>query len=298
MNVLIAGSAGFLGHHLVETLLKRGDTVHGVDNFTTSTGEKTKELVKKHKTFTFNRMDALGLSSVERYEVVYNCAAQPRMEHVRKHPQETLKANVGLVAHVGGLCKRDGVPLVHCSSSSVYGFSHTAVERPICEYDLKVPANTYGIQKLLAESILYDLKPEAILLRFFNVYGPGQPDDSPYTGVITKFLKQKQDGVPLTIFGDGTQERDFTFVDDAVNALVNAGERLANVRNIGVRAYNIGSGKSWSVKEIAEAIGGEITFQPRREGDVKKTCADVTLAENEIFLNLSDMTPIRWVKSL
>lgn len=275
MKFLVAGSLGFIASHLVWQLEGEGHSVTGYD------------LKMLRDAFSIN--DNL----VSHYDAIFNCAALPRMQFVKENPEETLKANVQLVAHLAKLCKVANVPLIHCSSSSVYGFGHSG--HGVFEEEYPMPANSYGFQKALAESIIQDIQPNAALLRFFNVYGEGQPDDSPYTGVITKFLKQHREGKPLTVFGDGSQQRDYTYVKDIVRGMIKAYEYVS--KNPGVHTFNLGSGKPFSVKELAEAVGGELEFLPAREGDVPRTKAVITKARKDLGWEPSDMTPITYIKS-
>lgn len=282
MKTVVVGAAGFIGSHVVDRLLADGHEVWGFDDLSTGKHEK---LYKKHPQYHPSRVDGrqVGLAG-SKVNAVFNCAAQPRMQHVKENPESTLDANVKLVAHLTKQCKAYKKPLIHCSSSSVYGHSHNMLGDPEDDYDISwsengipeyaplTPANSYGFQKALAESIIWDIQPNTVMLRFFNVYGEGQPDDSPYTGVITKFLKQKREGQTLTMYGDGNQERDFTYIEDVVDAMIKAYEFIKNTE--GVYTFNIGSGNPVSINDIAEAVGGDKEYLEARKGDVSRTCSN------------------------
>lgn len=281
----VIGAAGFIGSNLVDRLLYDGHTVWGFDNLSTGIPAN---LEKKHPKFYPVKADArsIGLQK-SKVKGVFNCAAEPRMQWVKENPERTLDANVKLVAHLARQCEKYKKVLVHCSSSSVYGHAHDidwSDNSGIREDDIHLmPANTYGFQKALAESVINDLSNttlHASMLRFFNVYGEGQQDDSDYTGVITKFLKLKKEGKPLTIFGDGTQERDFTYVQDVVSAMIQAYEFSS--KNPGIHTFNIGSSLPVSVQAIAEAVGGSIEYLQARPGDVQKTKADIEKARKDL----------------
>lgn len=298
---LIVGGAGFIGSHLVQELIYRGYEVWVADDKSTCSEENYQKIKNILPVENLRDIDGL-LVDPKGIDAIFNCAAQPRMQWVKEQPIATMTANVLLPAHLAQQAKKYGIPLIHCSSSSVYGSSHTIESgwsdwtEGIYEDAVMSPTNSYGFQKALAESTIQDINPNAVMLRFFNVYGEGQPDDSPYTGVITKFLKQKREGKPLTIFGEGSQERDFTYVKDVVDAMIKSYEYLGE--NTGVYTFNIGSGNPTSVRDIAEAISGDIEYVEARNGDVSRTKANTQKAREALGWEHSDMTPIKYIKSL
>lgn len=306
MKIFVAGGAGFIGHHLVKELIYAGHDVYVADDKSTCSDENFNEIKNILPKQNLYERDAQNVD-YQLMDAIINCAAQPRMQWVQEQPIKTLKANVELVAYLALQAKKYNIPLVHCSSSSVYGHSHEQVTRvtypeAIEETAKLQPTNSYGFQKALAESIIRDVNPNAVMLRFFNVYGEGQPDDSPYTGVITKFLKQKKEGKKLTIFGDGSQQRDFTYVKDVVDAIIKSYEFLRGTQtqtpHTGVHVYNVASGNPCSIKDIALAVGGDIIYMENRQGDVQRTRGSIEKAKEDLGWMPSDMTPIKYIKSL
>lgn len=202
---------------------------------------------------------------------VFHLAAQPSIPISIQEPQRTNDINVNqtlslLVAARDAKVKK----LVFSSSSSVYGGQD---HYPSSETDRVVPLTPYALQKLTSEMYceifrtIYGLP--TVSLRYFNVFGEEQRADNPYTGVLTKFMRMRNRGEPLTIFGDGTQTRDFTYVEDVVDANLMTAES-------GEGVYNVGTGKNYSINEIAQAIGGELTYMPARPGDPMTSLADNT----------------------
>lgn len=291
-KAICTGGAGFIGHHLVDRLLDEGWEVWNFDNLSTGRRDNLYRFsVNKNYHPVFIDGHRLSLQQLDA-DVVFNCAAEPRMQRVQQNPQSTLAANVSLVVHLAKQCKAFKKPLIHCSSSSVYGYSHNKGE--VREELVISPTNTYGFQKALAESIIQDVQSNAVMLRFFNVYGEGQPNGSPYTGVITKFLKQHREGKPITIYGDGTQERDFTSARDVVDAIIKSYEYIT--KNAGVHTFNIGSAHPVSVYQIARAIGGDIEYMEARQGDVQKTRANIEKARKDLGWEPKGNV-LGWVKS-
>lgn len=304
MNAIVVGGAGFIGHHLVKRLLGEGWDVVIVDNLHSGKSERMK-LVQARRAILMNGMN-ITKELVKKADVVFNmAAARPNWEFVMKYPEQTVEANVALPGHLARLCVEAKIPLIHSSSSSVYGWSHDFAwserqfrgENPgVSEEDDLIPANTYGFQKATADSIIEDLQPKACLLRYFNVYGPGQDPKSRYTGVITKFLEQKRNRKKLTVYGTGQQSRDFTFVFDVVDAIMLAYKYAK--RRKGVHTFNIGSGKPASVIDIANTISpeGEFDFRPNPPGDVQCTKANTSKAQNALGWKPSEMTVFQFIE--
>ena len=277
MKILVTGGAGFIGSHLVDGLIERGHKVVVIDNL--STGKK-ENVNKKAK---FYKIDICSpkikeIFKKEKPEVVFHLAALPRVPLSVKDPVLTSKVNIlGTVnifkASVDFKVKR----IIFASSSSVYGDQK---KLPLREDMIPNPISPYGLQKLVCEqfaklfSNLY--KIPIVSLRYFNVYGPRVDFDSQYSLVIGKFLKQKAEGKPLTIYGNGNQTRSFCYVDDVVEANILA---MKSKKIKGGEVINIGSEKSYSVNYLAKLIGGKVKYLPPRPGDVLHTKADITLAK-------------------
>ena len=269
-KVIVTGSCGFIGHHLVKFLMDLGYYVIGIDNLTTGRKEY-KDLADK-----FIQADIREELDFSDIKYVFHTAAQPSIPISIENPVLTHDINVGGTLNVLMAAKKAGVKkVVYSSSSSVYGDQETY---PTSEKTTLYPLTPYGAQKLAAEYYCevfrHTYQLQRVSLRYFNVFGEEQREDNPYTGVITKFLRLKKEGQPLTIYGDGEQKRDFTYVGDIVRANVLAAEK-------GEGVYNVGTGKSYSVNQVAEAIGGETIHTPPRVGDPL-----LSLADNEKIKNL------------
>lgn len=268
-NVLVTGSCGFIGHHLVRELKRRGYRVTGLDDL--SNGDK--KYAHEADDFMCAKVSYVTPALLRKFKYVFHLAALPRVPYSIEYPWLTHDANVNetlhlLIAAVYGARNGDLKKVVYSSSSSVYGAQTTFPSRE----DLPtVPISPYAAQKLAGENYaevfrkVYGLPTAS--LRYFNVYGEEQKADNPYTGVITRFLDLKEQGKPLTVYGSGEQKRDFTYVGDVVEANILAAEQ-------GEGVYNVGTGTNHSIVDIAGAIGGDITFGPAREGDPPLSLAD------------------------
>jgi len=277
MKIVVTGGAGFIGSHLVDRLIKEGHKVIVVDNL--STGKK-ENLNKKAK---FYKIDICSpkipqIFKKEKSEIIFHLAALPRVPLSVEKPVLTSKVNIlGTVNIFKSAIDSGAKRIIFASSSSVYGDQK---KLPLKESMAPNPISPYGLQKLVCEQFaklftnLY--KVPIISLRYFNVYGPRIDFKSDYSLVIGKFLKQKIEGKPLTIFGDGEQTRGFCYVEDVVEANILA---MKSKRLKGGEVINIGSPKSYSINYLAKSIGGEKVYLPPRAGDPKHTKADITLAK-------------------
>lgn len=264
-NVLVTGSCGFIGHHLVRRLKSMGCEVTGVDNL--SNGDE--KYVKDCSTFLLKDINDVTPEDMEGIDTVFHLAALPRVPFSILNPRETHEANANGTLNLLLAARDAGVKkFVYSSSSAVYGNPDVF---PSHEDLPTKPLSPYAVQKLTGELYaevfrgVYELPTAS--LRYFNVFGEEQPADNPYTGVVTKFLDYKKSGRPLTIFGDGKQQRDFTYVGDIVTANIMAAEK-------GIGVYNVGTGKNTSILEVAEAVGGELEYLPERPGDPVLSQAD------------------------
>ncbi|XOB42177.1 MAG: NAD-dependent epimerase/dehydratase family protein [Candidatus Nealsonbacteria bacterium] len=276
-KILVTGGAGFIGSNLVDKLIEKDHKVIVIDNL--STGKK-ENLNPKAKFFNLDLRDFEKIKPIfEGVDFVFHLAALPRVPLSVAKPRETNEINITatlntLVAAKDAKVKR----FVYSSSSSVYGIGN---DLPLKENMTPSPISPYALQKYVGElycrifsSDLYNLP--TVSLRYFNVYGPRQPEEGSYVPVIGLFLTQKKKGLPLTITEDGEQTRDFTHVVDVVNANILAMESDKVGKG---EAINIGAGKNCTVNEIAELVGGEIKYIPARLGDIRDTLADISLAK-------------------
>ena len=289
MNVLITGAAGFIGSHLAETLLDRGARVTGLDCFTDYYPRPVKEanLAALHgrEGFRFvesSIQDADLPSLLTGVTHVFHLAAQAgvRKSWGRDFTVYTVNNIDATQMLLESLVGRSIEKLVYASSSSVYGDDAPI---PMHEQVLPRPLSPYGVTKLAAEQLCHLYATNhgvpATAVRYFTVYGPRQRPDMGFH----RFLKAAMTGAPITVYGDGNQTRDFTFVGDAVAATI-----LAAERGVPGRAYNIGGGARVSVNEmldlIARIVGRplDVRREATQKGDMRDTYADTTLARTEL----------------
>lgn len=272
---VVTGGAGFIGSNLIEALVARGDDVHVIDNLS---GGKRENV---HPGAVFHELDVCDYAAIAPIiagaDTVFHLAALPRVQYSIEHPLETNEANVAGTLAVLTAAKDGGVRrIVYSASSSAYGDQETM---PLEETMSAHPLSPYGLQKYIGElycrvfSEVYGLP--TVSLRYFNVYGKNQDPEGAYALVIGKFLKQRRDGVPITITGDGEQTRDFTHVRDVVRANILASESPKVGKG---EVMNIGAGRNCSVNKLAELIGGpSVHVESRLEP--KHTLADTTRAK-------------------
>ena len=260
MKYLVTGGAGFIGGNLVEQLLEDGHEVIVVDDL--STGSRDKLPSNAHfQCFDISKKSwpqAL-ISLLRGVDTVFHMAAAARVQPSIQKPLDYHNVNVNgtlnllIAAHDAGVRR-----FVYSASSSAYGETNVL---PTHEDLPTNPLSPYGLQKLIGEqycklfSKVYEL--ETVSLRYFNVYGEGMDVSGAYSLAIGKFGKQMQEGLPITIWGDGEQRRDFTYVKDVVRANILA----ASSENVGAgEVINIGNGDNRSINEVAEMFGGEVEF--------------------------------------
>ncbi len=277
MKTLITGGAGFIGGHLVDRLIKEGHKAAVIDNLSTGKKENLNPKADFHNLdiCDFNRIRPL----FKDVEFVFHLAAVPRVPVSVKDPVGTAKSNIlGTVnvfkAAIDARVKR----VIFASSSSVYGNQENL---PLKEDMKPNPLSPYALQKLVGEQFanlftkLY--KIPIVCLRCFNVYGPRIDFNSDYSLVIGKFLRQKAQDKPLTIFGDGEQTRGFCYIDDVVEANIKAAQ---SEKLKGGEVINIGSEKSHSINYLAKIISGEVQYLAPRLGDIRHTKADLARAKD------------------
>ncbi len=274
---LVTGGAGFIGSHLVDALLKRGDAVRVADNL--SSGKRANlpndiDLVEGDLAD-----DGVAGRAVQGCDYVLHQAAVPSVPRSVNDPVGTNRANVDATLQVLVAARDAGVKrVVFAGSSSEYGNSQVMPKRE----DMRpAPMTPYALQKWTGEQYcsmftsLYGL--ETVSIRYFNVFGPRQAPDSPYSGVISLFIKAFLSGQAPLIHGDGRQTRDFTYVTNVVDGVL----RAATTPGVSGEYINVATGGRVSLLELARALqlitGTNITptFGPPREGDVKDSQADI-----------------------
>ena len=282
MNFAVTGAAGFIGGHLVKALIKLGDSVVAIDNLIRGNMNNLEEVKSKIDFFKVDILDYEKLSDIlQNVEGVFHQAALGSVPQSFKEPEKYHQVNAIGTENILKLAKKFGFKVVYASSSSIYG---NQTNFPINESAEKRPLNPYGVSKLEAEKIATNyakIGVDVIGLRYFNVFGIGQNPN--YAGVIPKFLEYLSQRKPPIIYGDGTQVRNFTFVDDVVDANI-----LAMESDVKHAFINIATGATTSIKELAEilikmsGLSLEPEYDQPRKGDIKKSQADTQLAKKLI----------------
>jgi len=259
-RVLVTGGAGFIGGTVVKRLVDSGVEVTVLDDLSTGRAEAVAGAATLvHGSVTeFDTVRNL----VARHSRVFHLAARGIVASTR-NPREDFETNVAGTLNVLLAAREFGIErLVHASSASIYGNPRTV---PINEDDLFVPLSPYAVSKLSGEQYclaFYEsyAVPVAVV-RYSNVYGPGQRPGNPYSGVVTKFMARALARRPLSIHGDGQQTRDFTFIEDAVDATLIAGEHPRAEGEV----FNVGTGIETSVAALAQAIGSVLGLRTEVE---------------------------------
>lgn len=289
-TVVVTGGAGFIGSHTVEQLLRQGCRVVVVDDF--SSGKRANlAAVKDNERLTVIEADVSdGLwgclaSYVQKHgpvQRVIHLAAQTSVVRSVESPLHDLRANYTSTMNIADFARRSGAKrLVFASSAAIYGDVETV---PVSESVPAAPLSPYGLHKLASEQCLrYHAvvhNVPASVFRFFNVYGPRQDPNSPYTGVISIFINRSLQNLPLTIFGDGGQTRDFVFVGDIARMLAKA----ALSDRLGFSLANLGTGNATSVTQLAKEVvrlcnsTSSISYGPARAGEIKHSLAAIDQA--------------------
>jgi nucleoside-diphosphate-sugar epimerase len=284
MRYLVTGGAGFIGSNTVDELVRRG---HGVVVLDDLSSGKEDNLAEVRSKITFMKGSIADIEVVQKAMVqadyVIHLAARTSVPRSVKDPVDTNRINVDgtlnvLVAARDNKVKR----VVFAASSSAYGDTPTL---PKSEDMQPLPISPYGVSKYVGELYAqtfgrcYGL--ENVSLRYFNIFGPRQDPDSPYSGVLSRFSTAFLDSIPPVVFGDGEQTRDFTYVDNAVQANILACE----APSASGRTFNIGTGHAVSLNQVLQMLQKasgktlETKYEPSREGDIRDSLADIRLAK-------------------
>jgi len=277
---LVTGGCGFIGSHIVDRLVGMGHKVIVVDDLSAPENEEfyynekatywKKDISKDDCSDYFNNVD-----------YVFHLAARSRIQPTIGSPGECFEVNVVGTQRVLEWARLNSVKkIVYSSTSSLYGQQNTIPFQP------NMPAsclNPYSMSKWMGEQVcklyfqLYGM--ECVTLRYFNVYGPREPLRGTYAPVIGLFKKQFRDGRKMTIVGDGEQRRDFTYIEDVVEANIKA-----SISSIPHGVYNIGTGKNYSILEIAKLINSQTGFEyiGERPAEVRETLADITKTQDDL----------------
>lgn len=280
-KVLVTGGAGFIGSHLVDALLGRGYTVTCIDNESANENEKF-YWNPGAKNIKADIRDTATWDLYQDIDVVFHLAARSRIQPTVNSPSECFSVNVIGTQSVLEASRLAGVKrFIYSASSSYYGH---ASKPPFVESAPMGCATPYSLSKWQGEELcafytkLYGLS--TVSLRYFNVYGPREPIKGQYAPVMGLFLRQRAEGVPMTIVGDGEQRRDFTHISDVVEANLQAmWAGLRDPKRI-VGPINIGTGRNFSINQLADMIGGERVHLPERIGETRHTLANCQLANH------------------
>lgn len=281
---LVTGGAGFIGSHIAEALVKRGDRVRVLDNLMTGKRENLAHLTGKIEFIEADIRDyAATRQAMEGVQVVFHEAAIPSVPRSVADPQLSHDVNVNGTFNVLMAARDAGVKrLVFAASSSAYGDTEVL---PKTETMMPNPLSPYAAAKLVGElycqtfTRVYNL--ETVALRYFNVFGPRQDPTSPYSGVISKFVTSLLNNQAPTIFGDGEQSRDFTYIANVVDANL----RAAEAQEANGQVMNLGIGQRITLnqlfEELQKIIGTNLhpDYKDTRAGDVRHSLADIARAE-------------------
>ncbi|HEV2274703.1 MAG TPA: SDR family oxidoreductase [Acidobacteriaceae bacterium] len=282
---LITGIAGFIGSSLAMALVERGDEVRGVDNFLTGKRANLQGFLDRIDFREADLRDAQAVrEACEGVDYVLHQGALPSVPLSVKEPEPSHRCNVDGTFHVLEGARAANVKrVIYAASSSAYGDQPVLPSRETLR---PMPISPYAVQKLAGEYYLssywqvYGL--ETVSLRYFNIFGPRQAADSPYSGVLAKFIRQMLAGERPTIFGTGRQGRDFTYVDNVVSANLLA--CAAPAEKVAGKVFNIACGGQHTLSEIYRTLAGIIGFdgeplyEPPRNGDILNSQADITAA--------------------
>lgn len=284
---LVTGGAGFIGSHLVETLIAQGRRVRVLDNFSTGLRDNLAGIRPAPETAEADLGEPAAVdAAMAGVNLVYHLGAVASVQRSVEQPTYSHKICATGTLHVLDAARRAGVRrVVYAASSSAYGGVVGDVQR---ETDPMRPLSPYAAAKLCGEMYMsafaasYGL--ETVSLRFFNIFGPRQRDDSPYTGVIALFASAMSQGRTPTVHGDGLQSRDFTYVANVVQALMKAAE----APGVSGKTYNIGTGRSITVLDLVTQLNRLLgtSFVPKhgpaRAGDVRHSRADISTARRDL----------------
>src|SRR5207248_1443350 len=288
-SYLITGVAGFIGSSIARGLLAQGDSVRGIDNLSTGKPENVAEILGQ---IDFREADLLDLDAVREacrgVDYVFHEAAIPSVPKSVLDPLGSNRANVDGTVHLLITARDAKVKrVVYAASSSAYGDTPTL---PKHEGMPPNPISPYAVAKLTGEYYMksfyrcYGL--ETVCLRYFNIFGPRQDPSSPYSGVLAKFITLMLKGEQPSIFGDGSQSRDFTYIDNVVSANLLAAK--APTEQVAGQVFNVATGTRFDLNQTFQLLknivgySGEVKYGAERAGDVKHSLADLSRTEKQL----------------
>jgi len=286
---LVTGVAGFIGSAIARALLGHGHQVSGLDDFSTGKRENIAELKGRLDFHEVSLLDPAAIAAAcQSVDCIFHEAAVPSVPKSVAEPKFTNSVNIEGTLNLLLAARDAGVKrVVYAASSSAYGESPVLPKR---EDMIPRPISPYAVQKLAGEhymqvfSAVYGL--ETVSLRYFNIFGPRQDANSQYSAVLAKFITLMLSNQSPTIFGDGEQSRDFTYVDNAVQANLLAAQ--APREEVSGRTFNVATGVRFTLNQTYEMLQRIIGFQapatyaPARTGDVKHSLADISLAQRHL----------------
>jgi UDP-glucose 4-epimerase len=287
MRALVTGGAGFIGSHIAHRLLREGYEVVVLDNLSTGSRKNLAAIAERVRLVEGDVRDpATVRDCVAGCEVVFHEAAIVSVPYSVEHPQESHDVNIqGTINVLQAARDAKARRVVFASSAAIYGEEPTL---PKVETMCPEPISPYGVEKITGEHYLRTWSKlfgvETVALRYFNVFGPRQDPRSPYSGVISIFVDRILGGRPITFFGDGSQCRDFVYVDNVVDANLLAATRPG----VSGRAFNVACGKRTTLGELASLIESaagrnvERSFAEPRAGDIRESVAEIARARAEL----------------
>ena len=296
-NCLVTGGCGFIGSHIVDKLVSLGHSVKVIDDESASENEQ----FYYNKGAHYYKLDiskddcspVFGGVNGQPIDYVFHLAARSRIQPTIGSPNECFEVNVVGTQRVLEWSRLNSVKrIIYSGTSSLYGHQNQIPFAPNMPADC---LNPYSMSKWMGEQVcklysqLYNVP--SIVLRYFNVYGPREPIKGEYAPVVGLFKRQSSNNKPMTIVSPGSQRRDFTYIDDVVDANICA--MNSSTVDIPYKVYNVGTGKNYSMIEISDMIGGEKKIIPSRPAEVKETLADIESTMRDLGWfprhNLEDM---------
>ena len=265
MKILVTGGAGFIGTNLIKRLLKKGHDVSSIDNYSTGLKSNHQEECEYKEANIYN-FDWRN----EYYDVVFHMAAIARIQPSFKNPIEYFNTNANGTMQLAEHCAKHNIPIIYAGSSSHHSGKYKnpyTFSKDIGEEVLELFSKCFGLKYAIA--------------RFYNVYGPYQLTEGGYTTLIGRWINNIEKDLPCEIYGDGEQRRDFTHVDDIVDALIKIMEKKAFLSRI----YELGRGKNISVNEVAKMFEINPIYKDAKPGEARHTLCESSLAKSLLSWN-------------